>query len=380
MLEVSRATKPEELKKVINLVNKVFMAPRNYPQIMEKHFPHLFSTNNLENLRIIMKDGKPISHVGIWEGKLLIHGSWFKIGMIGAVCTHPDYRKKGYASVILKDAFSKLKKDKVDFVLVSGARNLYKRIGCVEAGNVYLYKISKGKLKIRENNLKIKVYERGNIDNLIKIYQNEPVRYLRNYEEFKLLAERRFHSKYIKNNIYLVFLRNCPLAYIAAGSINKGVLEINEYAGSRQGVLYLIQNIFKIIKAKAVTITVPFQDIELRSKLKAQGVKSSLSYPTAAMFIVNPRSFFEKLQPYLGERIGSKILSKYKIELVKGHIKLTINKQIMKFNDIPELTLFFFGVPDKLDDPSQAKLKIRKNNILKNALPLPTPVYGLNFV
>lgn len=43
MLEVSRATKPEELKKVINLVNKVFMARHNYLRIMGKQFPHLFN-------------------------------------------------------------------------------------------------------------------------------------------------------------------------------------------------------------------------------------------------------------------------------------------------------------------------------------------------
>ena len=91
---------------------------------------------------MIVQDGNPISHVGIWEGLILIYGYTFKIGMIGAVCTHPNYRGRGYASALVKDAFAKMKTDHVDFVLVSGVRDLYKRVGCVEAGRIYRYRIS----------------------------------------------------------------------------------------------------------------------------------------------------------------------------------------------------------------------------------------------
>ena len=110
------------------------------------YFSQLFNMGNLENLRVITYDGKLVSHVGIWEGEILIYGCRFKVGMIGSVCTHPNYGNRGYASALVEDAFSKMRRDGIDLVLVSGYRNLYGMVGCVEAGKVYTYDISRGNL------------------------------------------------------------------------------------------------------------------------------------------------------------------------------------------------------------------------------------------
>ncbi|MCX8171519.1 MAG: GNAT family N-acetyltransferase, partial [Candidatus Bathyarchaeota archaeon] len=113
MLEGPRAAKPDELPKILDLVNEVFMAPRGLPPIMGEVFQLLFNINNLDNLRVVVRDGKPISHVGIWEGNLLVYGSWLKVGMIGAVCTHRDFRGRGYASTLVMDALRKMRADGV---------------------------------------------------------------------------------------------------------------------------------------------------------------------------------------------------------------------------------------------------------------------------
>lgn len=75
MLEGPRAAKPEELPEIINLTNQIFMLPYGFPPIMGDAFSHLFNENNLENLRVIVKDEHVASHVGVWEDCLLICGS-----------------------------------------------------------------------------------------------------------------------------------------------------------------------------------------------------------------------------------------------------------------------------------------------------------------
>jgi len=87
LLEGLRAAKLGELPKIISLVSEIFLVPVGLSPIIDELFPLLLNTNNLENLRVMVKDGQSISYVGIWEGKLLIYGLWFNVGMIGAICT-----------------------------------------------------------------------------------------------------------------------------------------------------------------------------------------------------------------------------------------------------------------------------------------------------
>jgi len=210
MIEGPRAAKPGELAEIIRLANSIFLP--NHPMMMRDLFPQLFSEDNLENLRVISYDGKIISHVGIWEGDLLIYGCWFKVGMIGSVCTHPKYRGRGFASTLVKDALSKMMKDDVDFTLVSGFRNLYIRAGCVEAGRIYTYEISSGGLKLKLNRINIVRYEENLLNDLVEIYQKEPIRYKRSFEEFKILAGRGFLRSDMKLRILIAKNRGVPLS------------------------------------------------------------------------------------------------------------------------------------------------------------------------
>ncbi len=381
MIEKPRAARSEELPEVIRLANEVFLSWRGSPPIMENLFPQLFNNRNLGNLRVIVKDGKPVSHVGVWNGDLLIHGSWFKVGMVGCVCTRPDYRGRGYASALVEDAFIKMRKDGVDLVLVSGFRSLYKRAGCVEAGKVHIYHVPSGKMRSREENLRITEYEEGHISDLIEIYQREPLRYRRSLEDFRLLAERGFRCSDIPLKIYLAMTRFGPVAYVAMALFPwEEVLRIVEYAGPRSVILHLIGNVFRIKEVDSVVLTVPFHDVELLHLLEGQGIEKPLSEAQASMAIINPCSFFEKAKLYLEERIGEGRLSKIVLDEDAEKMRWTLDGEKVNLEDSRLLTLLFFGSPEKLKNPPQPKLELNQTRFLSNAVPLPTPVYGLNYI
>jgi len=382
MLEGPRAAKPNELPKIIRLVNSIFMSRPGLPPIMGELFPHLFSKNNLENLRVIVQDGNPISHVGIWEGTILIYGCLFKVGMIGSVCTHPDHRGRGYASALVKDAFSKMRRDHVDFVLVSGFRDLYRRAGCVEAGRVYMYRIKCGALDLNGDDICMGPYKRGHVKDLIEVYQREPVRYRRSLDEFKLLAERGFQCDDVKLKIYVAKSRGGPLAYVATEFLSWGnEPSIAEYAGPRDIVLCLIDNLFKELNLETIKLTVPHHDLSMLRLLESQKLGKPRSEATASMAIINPQSFLEKIQPYLEEKMGERESHKFVSDLTHGKITLYLNGKEAGYQDSRALTLLFFDAPEKLKGSSQPEVKIEPYpESLLNVLPLPTPIYGLNYI
>ena len=380
MLEGPRPAKPEELIDIADLVNSVFNIKPGSPSILMDLFPQLFNVDNLENLRVILYDGKPISHVGIWEGELLIYGCCFKVGMIGSVCTHPSYRGRGYASALVRDAFSKMRRDDVDLVLVSGFRNLYKMAGCVEAGKVYTYNIQRGKLDLDLDGINVIHYDEDLLEDLIEIYHREPVRYRRSLEEFKVLLERGL--KYGDLKIYAATDGAGLLAYVAIESfLNKNVPTMIEYAGPRSVVLYMIEEILKILNVNAIKLIVPHQDLEMLHLLEKRNVEKTSSEAPASIAIINPKNFLEKIQPYLEERMGEKESRRFIHDLVHEKIRLYLNEEETSFQDSRALTLLFFGAPDKLRAPPQPKVKIKPHpESLSYALPLPTPVYGLNYI
>jgi len=384
MLEGPRTAKLDELSKIIHLVNSIFMSGSRSPPIMKELFPHLFSENNLKNLRVIVQDGNPVSHIGIWEGTLLIYGCLFKIGMIGSVCTHPDYRGRGYASTLLKDAFSKMKRDHVDFILVSGVRGLYKRAGCVEAGSVYVYRIKDGDLRLNMNRDDIHVtpYEKGHVKELIEVYQREPVRYRRSLEEFRLLAERGFQCNDVRLKSYIAKIEGTPIAYIVTEAFWKeNEPNIVEYAGPRDIVLYLIEYLFRTLNVETIGLTVPYHDLNMLYLLGKQNLKEPQSEALASMTIINPSSFIEKIRPYLEERMGKKEAHKFIFALTHDKINLYLNGEKVNFQDPRALTLLFFGAPERLKGPPQPEFTLDLYpESLMNVLPLPTPIYGLNYI
>ncbi|MBS7634352.1 GNAT family N-acetyltransferase [Candidatus Bathyarchaeota archaeon] len=381
MLEGPRAAKPEEFPEIVNLANQIFMLPYGFPPIMGDAFLHMFNENNLENLRVIVKDDHVISHVGVWEGRLLICGSWFNVGMIGSVCTREGYRQEGYASALVADALNKMRRDGIDFVMISGDRGLYRRLGCFKSGIVYLYNVASPiKMTAEEKDFEIIICSNNHINDIAAIYQKEPVRYERSLEDFQMLTKIFFTPpKYndLEYKIYLAMINDDPLAYVAVSSLSKmNRLKVWEYAGSRIYVAHLIAHILQSEQPSCIELAVPFQDVELLRFLEKYGLRKPSPDSEANMLILNPKLFFEKAKIYLIERVGAEIVSEIKVEDYNEKVKIFIkgNSLILEPTDF---TLLFFNSPEK----ERSRVKIEPiMKLLSEALPLPTPVYGINYI
>ncbi len=379
MIEGPRAAKFDELPQVIHLVNEVFMTGLDAPPVLGKFFPQLFNEHNLENLRVMVEDGKPISHVGIWEGDLVVYGSWFKVGMIGCVCTHQDYRGRGFASALMKDAFAKMGRDGVDVAFVTGFRSLYRRVGYVEAGRVHVYHISAGTLGSRKERFQVVPYTPDKVQELVGIYQREPVRYRRTLEDWKLLLERDLHCQDILLRTFAAAEAEKPIAYISVGLVpDEEQVRVFEYAGSARAVLYLLESAFETVHIDTIELDVPFQDFELLNLLEAQGLSKPPSEAQMSTAIIDPVRFLEKAIPYLEERIGRQ--RPFEVEPIEaGKLRMKVRRE-KKELDPEAFTVLFFGKPERLKSGNQPELDLDQTLGLAKALPLPTPVFGLTYV
>ncbi len=345
--------------------------------------PHVLCEENIENLRVIVSDGKVVSHLAIWEGWLHFYGIWLKVGLIGCVCTHPDYRMKGYASSLVKDAFAKLYRDHVDFVMVSGARSLYSRAGCVEAGIIYNYYVPLNTLKdlaTSLDELKVESYSEDKTSDLIELYQREPIRFRRSFEEFKLFADRVFLAEVEALSISVSYRMNKPTSYVALvkGFFNN--LTVVEYAGSRIDVLKTLYDASKDLKVEYVRFPIPYGDWELITLLEGSGLKPKISQAPASLAILNPAIFANKIRPYIEERLGVKANFKV-VTHNDGGLEVYMFGECARLRDPKAFTTLVFGRPETVHNQDTIEFDYTSiPKAFRKAFPIPSFNYGLNYL
>ncbi|OGS92279.1 MAG: hypothetical protein A2Z95_01380 [Gallionellales bacterium GWA2_60_18] len=129
-----RACRPDELERLISLLDEEFIFGKGRAISLRQRFPTVFCHNNLHNI-IICTDGEVIaSALAIRQFDWREGNEIFKGAMIGAVYTHPARRGEGLASRLLEAAAIQLREEKVDFgVLWTGQPSFYARLGWVSA-------------------------------------------------------------------------------------------------------------------------------------------------------------------------------------------------------------------------------------------------------
>lgn len=381
-MEGPRGTRKEEFTEVIRLVNYVFRGGSNRPSNMEKWYPLLFNNDNLENMRIIWQDDRPVSHLAISESEIAIYGCKTKIGSIGAVCTDPEYRKRGFASLLLEDSIKKMDEDGVDVVLVSGGRNLYKRVGCVEAGRVHKFRISGSDLK-RLNTEKVKVlpYQERNLKNIVGVYQKEAVRFLRSLEDFKRILttgaamDREAEILTVrKGDEFLGYLAiQIPAEKESEGRSSQVV----EYSGVREAIIDAIRCIFERYNLQELSFNVPFHDSEFIYLLNQKNFASLMENIPGVIKIINFPRLMDRLGPYIEERLDKNKIDSLKFDQEGTRFSININGD--QFNtDARRFTQIVLGRYDKKEKEMMPK-EGEIGKILTDIFPLPFVWPGLNY-
>jgi len=374
-MEGPRGTKKNEFGSVMNLVNSVF---RPEKKSMQEEYAILFNRENLENMRIILEDGKPVSHAGISERDIVICGCRSRVGSIGAVCTDPEYRNKGYSTIILKDAIRKIDRDGADFMLVSGDRNLYDRLDCMRVGKVCKWTIRKTDLgRLGPSVVQVRDFARNALQGMMKVYNREPVRYIRPVNDWNTGVE-----------CGQVMNRPCTFATIYEGRKFRGYVVIHlfdegtskigdvmEYAGSRKALFNAIPSIFKKFNLERLSFNIPFQDGEFIKSMREKNLNVSVIPVHGTVRIVNFTRLMQRLAPYFRRRIG-RIADSLVFKEENGRFIFELGRERVIIPNRRVLAWWILGTPEGYMISGSGGLE----NLLGRVFPIPFVWPGMNYV
>ncbi|MBC7321258.1 GNAT family N-acetyltransferase [bacterium] len=369
-MEGPRGARIEELEEIVKLSNRVFRS--NIEGDMGREYPLLFSEKNCENLRIIKEDNKIVSLVGIIFSEVIILGNRIKVCMIGSVATDPEYRGRGFATLLMQDSILKSLQEGVDIMLISGGRGLYRRLGAINAGLYKVFHIDKAKLS--KSNLRVRKVNEDDIPKLLRIMELEQVRFLRSYEELKILLR----CSMVVNRpgeVLLIEDNNIPLAYMAIQlpRAQGEMLRIKEIGGSRSALVDSLYTVLEIYNKDSLLLDTLNSDTEIGYIMEKLGIRGEDRGFEGTVKIINPKSLMKKLDDYFRRMLGEE----YKDFAIEFNPPITIRFKDERIqieeNNLP--ALIFGSVEKKIEIPALRGL----SRILSTLFPIPLVDYGLNY-
>ncbi|MDF2718580.1 MAG: family N-acetyltransferase [Paenibacillus sp.] len=329
-----------------------------------------------------------VSFAGLVPAVVRVGEALLQVYSYGAVCTHPDFRGRGYASLILDYAKRHIDKAGASLLLVSGTRSLYTDAGCHPFGAFRKHTLTADRaetlatrlspavrcrvadaadwFRLRRLSASRSVHYEQSVWDLADLHAAAAVTSMQRMEQTTLIAERDGEAV----AFCVLAMKRAGVDY-AAGR-NSYVLE---WAGRAEDVCAILLHVLKDGLADKLDITVGWHEADMERLLAGGGTAAEESN-SGTVHIANPARLFEQLRPYWDRAagIGGEVPT-VRVH-ADGACTVAIGSRVSAALDPSRLTaLLFDKEPEGLASESEWR------DAAAPFLPVPFPyTKGLNYV
>ena len=303
MIEGPRACRPEEFDETLALINSVFRAGSD--QDIRTDYPLIFNDRGLRYMRILRVSGQVVAHVPVAPRKIIAGGDTFTAGIISPTVTHPDHRRRGYATRCLRDCVRIMKERgwPVSVLWTLPATfPFYHQSGWEAVANQgWVYALAPGDEALFERGeFETVPFDPGreeHLDAVIRFHDAEPWRVARDREDYAALLTLP------KISTRLALAGGEVAGYLCVGS-GRNKPGLNEAGGSAEAV--------EALAAEAVKAHAPVQAV---TRLK----------PTVLGDLLADRVGSTRQEIERGSGVGSQMIRINSLELllrsIEGHLR-----------------------------------------------------------
>jgi predicted N-acetyltransferase YhbS len=355
-----RLLQEKEFKQAFDLADRVFRKEGHVS--MGIAFPQVFSSALNQSYGAFI-DEKLVSFIGLVPSVLHIEGAEVQAFSIGAVCTEPDYRKRGIANTLLQMIFEHVNNSGASVLFISGDLPIYMKQGCNYYGKMNQYKIHRDDFHWDEE-YTVRELQPYDWFQLRKLSQNRCIRYEQSIYEMAILNEAAgFASIFKMKHKVLVAEENQELkAFLVIGmpyqeQVNADSRVI-EWGGDPLAIRSLLVEAFNY-GLNSLLVNVPTFEKALNQLLDSLE-KVEVPYP-GTMKIMNLDLLLKQLRSYFDGKVEIANEDEHNKKLVFEQNTVVISNQ-----ELEELIL---------------KGNIKFDSCLDAIFPVPFPFpQGLNYV
>jgi predicted acetyltransferase len=384
-----RAVTREDFPAVLQLINSIFPIRAKIPFNMEEKFPLLFCEDNLENIRVIYHNGRMVSVAGYYPSTLSIEGCEVRVASVGSVCTDPEYQNQGLASKILNDLEAEVKQKGIGLLLISGTRSLYRRRHCALVGGFMKCELSKTSIHLTSlpSDVEIIDYKPEFLDQVVHLYNHEPVRFIRSLIEFKTLLQAALIADYdCTYRMYVIRRAARITAYFLLRTRypHETWGEVVEYAGDRNLVAGALSLMLARQALDRIQVHAPIDDPviwylrDLQARIQNENQQGTVK-------IVNYPSLIKDLTPYFSQYTQPEYLHSLCVDEKNGLISFALQGDRLIIESADFIPQLMFGFPNNKQLPKYLREQVKHQQVLKkfikSVFPIPLPwTANMNYV
>ncbi|MBI3947203.1 MAG: GNAT family N-acetyltransferase [Armatimonadetes bacterium] len=369
-----------DLPDILRLVNAVFRASGGD---MGVEYPLVFAAENLAHCHVVKEGGRVVSHVGVSIRDASVLGCRLRTASVGAVCTDPAARGKGYASRLMEAARRSAVAEGASLMLISGGRGMYHRLGFVNVGSFRLLLAARARLPAPGPGLRLSACGADNVPALLRLYQSRPVRFERPLEDWeRLLGARMLMDR--PSECLGVWEGNALVAYAGVQVPNArgrpSLPRVLEHAGSESALFETLAAIADRYGSERIEVVVMPATHDPGRLLATVGSEEQETAFRGTVGIINPARFLDAFRPYLQERLGRADAARLEIEpLESGGARFRAAGERYNLDTMGRLTALVFGgsTPEARDVPAPSP---GIAPFIERMFPVPLLWYGYNYV
>ncbi len=337
--------------------------------------------------QVIAHRGEPVSLIGTFHSRVSVYGSPLRVGSIGGVCTHPEYRGHGLASRLLDYCTRRLTAEGARLLLISGTRGLYTRAGNVTAQDFEYITLRPGQpfntlgAQVQQGaGISIRPATAADAALCARLYQAEPVHFVRRVTKFAEHFARR--EEFPRGDDWIVESGGKPVAYCFTRlpwgyTREQGVREVVEYAGSRVALAGSLSQTMAGLNLRELRLVVPWQDVDVLRLLHGQGIVGDrIPLPEHTMRLLNFPGLMADLRPYVQARLPTPLRRGLRFEQQGDCYVIAHGRERLEL-DGGTMTRLVMGVPEKMTEVTTQGRGL--GDIITALFPLPSFLPGLNY-
>lgn len=368
-----RSVRRDEMGRLCQLLDNVFFEGLSDMQ------PHAFNDDNMHNLRVVVENGEVVSHIGTIRRNISIMGCILRVASLGGVATCEFHRGKGHATALLRDTMRHCRKDGVDYIMVSGYRNMYHRYGCRYVGRDWLFHIARERANdFDDTTWTITQASKADVETIGAIYRREPVRWLRPPSDIAFGIDGWVQNRPAKT--YLIHRGDQSVAFVVMQQPRErdaGQVYLLDYAGERSAIVGALGKFIDNQHLNRLSLHVKGFDTVLHGLLKVRGVTGEPANLPGTTMIIHFKQLLKKMRPYFVERIGEHAAQGLVFREVGDEYHIYYGGDRVVAESRGAAAQLIFGT---LKGTENAMLDAggRAGEVLRVCLPIPGVWYGVN--
>lgn len=273
-------------------------------------------------MRVIAHEGRLVAQIDTFHDLIRVYDGEIRVGSVGGVCTHPDYRERRLAGRLMEYCAQELVDDGANLLLISGGRGLYTRLGNVPHGRFLSFAITppQGERLPAAEGLVVRRATPADALACSRLYSVEPVHFARTYADFAQTLQDPPGNTYVYADRWMIERDGEAVAYLCLGSpwheeLPAGIRHTGEYAGSRPALAAALGMLFAVGGVRELTWFAAWQESELIRLLQASGYRAEpVPLYGHTYRILNFPRFMADLQPVLKARLPADLLRGLRFE------------------------------------------------------------------